>query len=174
MASAANKATTTEPSAARQPQRSVTLARNGRNTNCPVALLAVSMPITRPRRSENQRVATVAPRTSAVMPVPRPTTIPQNSIRCHTALIIIVPMMPSTISVTAKITTGRTPKRLMKAAANGPIRPNSISRIASAMEMSAFDHPNSCCSGSRITPDAPIAPAVASMMRKVTPTTTHP
>ena len=57
----------------------VSFASMGRKMSCPVALLAVSMPTTRPRRSANQRVATVAPRTSATMPVPRPTTTPQSA-----------------------------------------------------------------------------------------------
>ena len=36
--------------------------------------------MTSPRRCENQRVATVAPSTIAVSPVPNPTTTPQNRI----------------------------------------------------------------------------------------------
>ena len=71
-------------SAIRQPIRSVILASSGRNTNCPVATLAVRMPTTRPRRAVNQRAATVAPSTSAVMPVPIPTTTPHSSISCQT------------------------------------------------------------------------------------------
>ena len=64
-------------------------------------------------------------------------------------------------------TTGRRPKRFMNAAANGPIRPNSTSRIANAIEMSPVCQPNSRCSGTIITPGAPKAPAVASMVRNV-------
>ena len=62
----------------------------------------------------------------------------------------------------------------MKAAANGPIRPNSTRRIARASEMSPVCQPNSRCSGPIITPGAPMAPAVASMVRKVVATTTQP
>ena len=43
--------------------------------------------------------------------------------------------MPATIIPTAETTTGRTPKRLMKAAANGAIRPNKASRTARATEI---------------------------------------
>ena len=82
--------------------------------------------------------------------------------------------MPSAIIVIAETTTGRTPKRLMKAAANGAISPNSISRTASANEMSAALQPNSFCSGPMKTPGAPMAPAVASMTTKVAPATTQP
>ena len=89
------------------PNARVIVARSGRNTSCPVALLAVSRPTARPRRAENQRVATVAPSTSAVMPVPRPTTTPHDSTNCQTTPIKIVPMMPATISATAKPTTAR-------------------------------------------------------------------
>jgi hypothetical protein len=74
----------TSASAIRQPNRSVRLASSGRNTNCPVATLAVRMPTTSPRRAANHRVATVAPSTSAVMPVPIPIKTPHSSIRCQT------------------------------------------------------------------------------------------
>ena len=71
-------------SAIRQPNRSVRLASSGRNTSWPVATLAVRIPTTSPRRAENQRVAMVAPSTSAVMPVPTPITTPHSSINCQT------------------------------------------------------------------------------------------
>ena len=45
------------------------------------------MPTTRPRRAANHRAATVAPSTSAVMPVPMPITTPHNSINCQTFVI---------------------------------------------------------------------------------------
>ena len=54
-------------SAIRQPIRSVMPASSGRNTNCPVATLAVRMPTTRPRRAANQRAATVAPSTAPIL-----------------------------------------------------------------------------------------------------------
>jgi hypothetical protein len=88
-----------------------------------VALLAVSRPTARPRRAENQRVATVAPSTSAVMPEPSPTTTPQNSSSCQRWRIDAVPATPIAINVTATPTTARAPMRLISAAANGPIRP---------------------------------------------------
>ena len=74
----------TSASAARQPSRSVSEASSGRNTSWPVATLAVMMPTTSPRRATNQRVAMVAPSTSAVMPVPMPMTTPHSSISCQT------------------------------------------------------------------------------------------
>ena len=74
-------------SATRQPSRSVRLASSGRNTSCPVATLAVRIPITSPRRTANQRAATVAPSTSAVMPVPMPTTMPHSNIKCQIFVI---------------------------------------------------------------------------------------
>jgi hypothetical protein len=45
------------------------------------------MPTTRPRRAANQRVAMVAPSTSAVMPVPMPITTPQSSISCQSCVM---------------------------------------------------------------------------------------
>ena len=59
------------------------VAISGRNTSCPVATLAVRIPTTRPRRAVNQRAAMVAPRTSAVIPVPMPITTPHSSINCQ-------------------------------------------------------------------------------------------
>jgi hypothetical protein len=168
-----NRAITTA-SAGRQPQCWATEASSGRKISCPVALLAVSRPTASPRRAENQRVATVAPSTSAVMPVPRPTTTPHDRTNCQRPPMTIVPRIPATTSATAKLTTARRPKRLMNAAANGPIRPNSARRKASAVEMSALAQPNSASSGLMMTPEAPIAPAVASMTTKVTPRTTQP
>ena len=47
----------------------------------------------------------------------------------------------------AAMTTNRTPKRLIRAAANGAIRPKSARRMAKAEEMSAALQPNSCSSG---------------------------
>ena len=75
----------------------------------PVAVLAVRMPTTRPRRPTNQRVATVAPRTSAVMPVPNPTTKPQSRTSCHTCVMNSDSTRPPTMRVSADTTTLRTP-----------------------------------------------------------------
>ena len=62
----------------------------------------------------------------------------------------------------------------MKAAANGPNKPNSMMRIANAEEICALSQPNSFSSGTISTPGVPIAPAVTRSVRNVTPTTTHP
>ena len=100
--------THTIANATRQPNRSVMLARSGRNTSCPVATLAVRMPTTSPRRAENQRAAIVAPNTSAVMPVPMPITTPQSSISCQTWLIASEARSPDmTISCAATVTLRR-------------------------------------------------------------------
>ena len=72
------------------------------------------------------------------------------------------------------MTTRRMPKRFMNPAAKGPIRPNNTRRIAMAVEICCAVQPNSFSSGTIMTPGAPIAPAVTSMVRKVTPATTHP
>ena len=164
----------TRHSAIRHPNRSVSSASSGRKTSCPVAVLAVSMPTTRPRRWTNQRVATVAPSTRAVIPVPRPTTIPHSRMSCHTSVIASEPTSPAMMNSRAALTTRLMPKRFMNAAANGPIRPNSSSRMARAEEISAFCQPNSRWKGTIMTPGAPTAPAVASMVRKVVPATTQP
>ena len=70
-----------------QPDDSTNRASSGRKINCPVALAAVSAPVTRPRRCTNHRLATVAASTLAMQPAPRPTTTPQSATRCHAAVI---------------------------------------------------------------------------------------
>ena len=69
------------------------------------------------------------------MPVPIPTTTPHRATSSQTCVMAIEARMPATIIATAETTTGRTPKRLMKAAANGAIRPNRASRTARATEI---------------------------------------
>ena len=96
-------------SATRQPIRSVRLASSGRNTSCPVATLAVRMPTTRPRRAANQRAATVAPSTSAVMPVPRPITTPHSSINCQIFVMNSDATRPETTTSKADSVTLRRP-----------------------------------------------------------------
>src|SRR5262249_36528008 len=58
--------------------------------------------------------------------------------------------------------------RFMKAAANGPNRPNNRMRSAKAEEICASLQPNSRSSGTIITPGVPIAAAVTNSVRKVT------
>ena len=86
-------------------------------------MLAVSMPTTRPRRLTNQRAATVAPSTSATMPVPMPTITPQSATSCQSWVMASEARMAAAIMSIAAVTTALTPKRLMKAAAKGAIRP---------------------------------------------------
>ncbi|GIL40977.1 hypothetical protein TMPK1_32140 [Rhodospirillales bacterium TMPK1] len=122
----------------------------------------------------NQRVATVAANTSAVRPVPTPSTIPQVKTNCQRCVICSDRIRPDAIISSAIVTTRRTPKRFMNDAANGPSRPNNNMRTASAAEMSAALQPNSRCSGTINTPGAPTAPAVTSKVRKVATTTAQP
>ena len=82
--------------------------------------------------------------------------------------------MPPAIRTSAVVTTWRMPNVFMRAAAKGPSRPKSTRRIAMAEEISAVVQPNSCRSGSIMTPAEPMAPAVASMVRKVVAATTQP
>jgi len=143
-------------------------------TSWPVAELAVSSPITNPRRVENQRVAMVAPSTRAVRPVPNPTTMPHSRMSSQTRVMRRDRASPLPISASDDNVTLRTPNRLISAAANGPIRPNSSRRIARAPDISDVSQPNSRCNGSRSTAGAPTAPATTSMVRNVTATTTQP
>ncbi len=108
------------------------------------------------------------------MPVPMPAMTPQKRISCQTCVMKSDPARPMKISVRADTTTCRTPKRFIRAAANGPIMPKSTRRMASAVEISAFDQPNSFSNGWIITPAVPSEPAVASIVRKVVNATTQP
>jgi hypothetical protein len=72
-------AATTGSKAQRQPYCAISQAAAGKNSSWPVALLPASNPMTRPLRCTNQRLATVAPSTMAVRPVPRPSTMPQST-----------------------------------------------------------------------------------------------
>ena len=114
-------ATTTETE--RQPLRPTSEAKIGRNTSCPVAVLAVRTPMTRPRWAVNQRWTIVAPRTIAVAPVPSPTSTPQKSTSCHGVRIAVVRATPVATSARDAMTVRRMPTDCMNAAANGPTRP---------------------------------------------------
>ena len=91
-------------------------------------------------------------------------------------MLVIASEAISTVAMINKAvrTIRRTPKRFMKAAANGPMRPNRANRIASAEEISDGFQPNSFSSGTINTPGAPTAPAVTSMVRNVATTTAQP
>ena len=91
----------------------------------------------------NQRLATVAPSTMAVIPVPSPTTTPQSSRSCQNAVMAVARSRPVEIITTAVVMTRRRPKRLNRAAENGAMRPNSMMRKASAEEIVAVDQPYS-------------------------------
>ena len=80
---------------------------------------------------------------------------------------------PAEISATAATITARSPNRIMKAAEKGAIRPNSMTRSASADEIVAVDQPYSPWSGRMSAPGRPMAPAVVSMVRKVRAATTQ-
>ena len=58
-------------------------AMSGRKSSCPVALAAEKMPVTSPRWGWNQRLATIAPKTRAIAPVPMPMNTPHSSHSCH-------------------------------------------------------------------------------------------
>ena len=95
--------------AARQPQCSIIQAATGRKASCPVAALAVSKPMTRPRRAVNQRFATTAPSTSAVRPVPSPSIRLHNTKSCHRCVACVTIAMPKPTSANPLQMTARRP-----------------------------------------------------------------
>jgi hypothetical protein len=78
----------------------------------------------------NQRLATMVPSTSAVRPVPQPSSTPQSRKSCQSAVTRVASTSATAMKVDAAIITRRSPKRRMKTAANGPSRPNSAKRTA--------------------------------------------
>ena len=95
----------------------------GRKISWPVELAAEKRPVTTPRCRTNQRLATIAPKTSAIAPVPTPTGTPQRSQSCQAEVISRVSPAPAETSTSAQATTRRMPKRSISAAANGAVRP---------------------------------------------------
>ncbi|MCY1288845.1 hypothetical protein D9M68_684700 [compost metagenome] len=81
--------------------------------------------------------------------------------------------MPPAISASAAQTTLRTPKRSIRMAENGAIRPNSAKRKARIDEISSVFQPISRASGDRNAPGRPSAAEVVSITRKVRAATSH-
>ncbi len=111
------------PAAARQPSSAAVRAMSGRKSSWPVALAAEKMPVTSPRWVWNHRFATMAPNTRAIAPVPTPMNTPHSSQSCHGRVITVVRPLATPTTTRAMATVRRTPKRSMKAAANGAMRP---------------------------------------------------
>ena len=164
----------TTNAAVRHPLVSMTLARNGRNTSCPVAFAADSAPRTTPRRSSNHRVATTAASTIDVTPVPAPTSTPQHSTSCHSVRICVDIATDAARRAMAHRTTLFSPQRSITDAANGPMRPKRAMLTATAPEMTARLQPNSLSSGTKKRPGVARTPAVMSSTANVTSATIHP
>src|SRR5215217_6319032 len=169
----ATAAAATISDAQRQPCWVVTAATTGRNISCPVALAAVSTPVTSPRRASNQRVATVATKPIEIEPVPTPTSTPHNSTNCQLDVIVTLSAEPAAMSTRAADSTGRTPNRSINAAANGAVRPKSVMLTDIASPTTPCDHPNSWCSGFIITPGTERKPAAPRIATKLTAATTQ-
>lgn len=115
--------TETTTTAVRQPCCSTSQASSGMKTRLPAAPAAVSTPVTRPWRAANQRPETVVANAPAIEPEPRPTRTPQQSTSCQLCVISMVSPAPVDIVSRALTTISRTPKRSIRAAANGAVRP---------------------------------------------------
>ena len=84
--------------AQRQPCRVVTSATTGRKISWPVALAAVSTPVTSPRCASNQRVATSRRSPSRWRRCPMPTRTPHSSTSCQLVVIVTLSADPAAIS----------------------------------------------------------------------------
>lgn len=157
----------------RQPWRVVTSAMTGRKISCPVALAAVRTPVTRPRRSSNQRVAIVATKAIEMDPVPTPTSTPHSRTSCQLVVIVTDSADPAEIRSSAAVSTGRTPKRSISAAAKGAVSPNSVMLTDIANPTVPCDQPNSWCSGFIITPGTERKSAAPRIATKLVAATTQ-
>src|SRR4051794_12076470 len=159
--------------AQRQPWRVVTSATTGRKISCPVALAAVSTPVTNPRRASNQRFATVATKPIEIAPVPTPTSTPHSNTSCQLAVIVTLSAEPAAINASAAVSTLRTPRRSINAAANGAVSPKSVMLTDIASPTTPCDQPNSWCRGFIITPGTDRKPAAPRIATKLTAATTQ-
>ena len=157
----------------RQPSLVARCARNGRKINCPVALLAVSAPITSPRCLRNHDSVTVAPSTSDTIPLALPTSTPHSSIICHGALISVVSATHTASTSSAAQIVRRRPNLSVIAAANGPINPKSKILIAIDTLIVAADHPNSSSRGTMRMLGVARTPATTKSTTNVTAATTQ-
>ena len=119
----AKAAPATTSAAYLQPGPAASAAIAGRKTSWPVEEAAEKRPVTRPRRDSNHRLATTDPRTRAIAPAPNPTNPPQRTHNCQGEVITVVSPLPIPTSSSAATMTRRRPRRSMRAAANGAVRP---------------------------------------------------
>jgi hypothetical protein len=145
-----------------------------RKINWPVALPALRMPSTRPRRAVNQRVEIVVAMTSAVIPGATPSATPRPIQSCHLEVIVIASMSPAMSKTTDHVSTLRGPLRRINPPANGATRPNSIMRKPSGPESSPIDQPRSWEIGVSRTPGMDIAPAAHTLKKNVSATMSQP
>ena len=138
-----------------------------------MAFAAEKTPVTRPRWVWNHRFATIAPSTRAIAPVPMPMQTPHSSQSCHGCVIRVVSPLATPTTTRAAATVRRTPKRSMKAAANGAVSPYSTRLRLTAPEVTARDQPNSDSIGSSSTPVELRNAAAATSAPSVTPATTQ-
>src|SRR6478752_1516921 len=131
------------------------------------------MPATSPRLATNHRFTTVAMKAIDIEPAPTPTSTPQHSTSCQAAVMKTVSPLPSATITSAKVTTGRIPKRSISAAANGEINPNSIMLTETANPIVPCDQPYSMWSGSISTPGTERNAADPTRVTKVTGATTQ-
>src|SRR6056300_1180449 len=69
--------------AARHPEADPIAVNTGKKSSSPADVLAPNKPVTNPRRSTNQRLATVAESTLAIKPAARPDTRPNQRQSAH-------------------------------------------------------------------------------------------
>ena len=98
--------------AVRHPCAATIQPSSGRKTSWPLALLAVSIPTTTPRRQTNQRFAITAASVTPIAPVARPFAAPRSMSSCHAASIRVVRSELTAIVPSAITITRRMPNRL--------------------------------------------------------------
>ncbi len=160
--------------AARQPDVTASVVRNGKKMSCPALTLAPKTPTTRPRSLMNQRLAIVGPRTLATRPLPRPARKPKKTVTCQISRAKPDRIRPAAVTTRLSSVTPRIPNEAISRPEIGPARPYVSSPTAAARLRAAVDQPGSSCIESRNAPGAARTPAVANSTRAVTATMIQP
>ena len=126
------------------------------------------------RHMQGGRIATVAPSTPEIMPVPTPLRPPHSSASCHGSWINALAAMLMEMSTSAITASMRGPKRSMSQPLTGAVNPSTRRPMDTAKEMTPTHQFVSSWRGTRKTPGAERTPAETSNASAVTPTTIQP
>ena len=158
----------------RQPSVVAVTIKPGTKSSCPAEVEAPNMPITSPRCVTNQRMATAAPSTPEMIPVPMPLTPPQSRVSCQGVEAKALAAMPVERVISATTASLRGPKRSISQPPRGAVSPSTSIPTETAKAITLVLHWVSCCRGTRKTPGAERTPDEISRAAAVAATTIQP